>query len=364
MLHPGAWIAWLTSIGVFAFVVTNPLYVVLALAAVIVVHLSFPADPSPVGRAVRLFVVFGLVLLAVRVAFIGLLPNPGSTTLFSLPELGTPRFLGGLELGGPVSAEVLVAAASEGLRLVVVLAAFGVLNAHADLSGLLRTVPAAFRDVGLVASIAVAFVPGVLRTMRDVRDAQRLRGEWGLRRLAPTLVVPVLGMSLERALLLAESMDARGYGRGEAIRSSRMFSWAGLGLLLLGVATWVWGAPQIATVTAAAGGALLAWGFRTASVRAATSRLHLRAVTPLDVAVIVASAAALAAVMFARADALYDPYPVVSWPGFSVRTAAVTLLFALPALVGAGAHPPATRAAEAAGAARATGAAGASEAAR
>lgn len=334
-LHPGAWIAWLTSIGVFAFVVTNPLYVVLALGAVLVVHLSFPSDPSPVGRAVRLFLVFGVVLLLVRVAFIGLLPNPGTTAVFSLPELETPRWLGGLELGGVVTAEVLVYAASEGARLIVVLAAFGVLNAHGDLSGLLRTVPAAFRDVGLVASIAVAFVPGVLRTVRDVRDAQRLRGEWGLRRLAPSLVVPVLGMSLERALLLAESMDARGYGRGQAIRSSRASAWGGLGLLLLGIAAWVWGQPQVATAVCVAGAAVMVWGFRTASVRAATSRLQLRTVSGFDVAVIVASAAALAGVVFASSDAFYDPYPVVAWPPFSVRTAAVTLLFALPALAGA-----------------------------
>jgi energy-coupling factor transport system permease protein len=334
-LHPGGWIAWLTSISVFAFIVTNPLYVLLALAAVIVVHLSFPADASPVGRAVRLFVAFGLVLLLVRVAFIGLLPNPGTTTVLQLPELQTPRWLGGLELGGPVSAEVLVAAASEGLRLVVVLAAFGVLNAHADVSGLLRTVPGAFRDVGLVASIAVAFVPGVLRTVRDVRDAQRLRGEWGLRRLAPTLVVPVLGMSLERAPLLAESMDARGYGRGEAMRSSRMFSWAGLGVLLVAVASWVWGAPGIATGAAAAGAALLVWGFRSASVRAPTTRLQVHGVTAFDVAVIAAAAAGIVAVIFARSDALYDPYPVVAWPAFSIRTAAVTLTFVAPALIGA-----------------------------
>jgi energy-coupling factor transport system permease protein len=343
-LHPGAWIAWLTSICVFAFVVTNPLYVVLALGAVIVVHLSFPPDTSPVGRAVRLFIVFGLVLLLVRIAFIGLLPNPGATTLFSLPEISTPRFLGGLDLGGPVSAEVLLAAANEGLRLIVVLAAFGVFNAHADLGGLLRTVPAAFRDVGLVASIAVAFVPGVLRTVRDVRDAQRLRGEWGLRRLAPTLVVPVLGMSLERALLLAESMDVRGYGRGQAIRSSRLFSWAGLGLLLLAIAAWISGREQVATATAAAGAAVMIWGFRTASVRAATSRLTIRGVVAFDVAVIIASAGAMAATLAAGADAAYDPYPVATWPTFSVRTAAITLLFVLPALVAGGAGiPPARR---------------------
>lgn len=346
-LHPAAWIAWLTSISVFGFVVTNPLYIVLALLAVLVVHASFPPDPSPVGRAVRLFVTLGLVLLVVRILFIGLLPNPGRTELLALPELTTPRFLGGLDLGGPVTAEVLVGAASEGLRLVLVLTAFGVFNAHADLAGLLRTVPAAFRDVGLVASIAVAFVPGVLRTTRDVREAQRLRGESGLRRLAPSLVVPVLGMSLERAMLLAESMDARGYGRGaegiggsatdRGIRSSRLLSWAGLGLLLGAVALWVSGRPTAATVCAAAGGAALIAGFRAASSRSSTSRLLVRAVSTLDIAMIGVCVIATIAAITAGPGATYDPYPVVSWPSFSVPTAAITLAFAAPAL-GASRH--------------------------
>ena len=331
LLHPASWIAWLTSISVFAFVVTNPLYIVLSLLAVIVVHVSFPPDPSPVGRAVRLFVTIGLVLLLIRVLFIGLLPNPGRTDLFVLPELTTPRWLGGLDIGGPVTAEVLVGALSEGMRLVVVLAAFGVFNAHADLGGLLRTVPAAFRDVGLVASIAVAFVPGVLRTVRDVTDAQRLRGEAGWRRIAPTLVVPILGMSLERAMLLAESMDARGYGRGEDVRSSRLLSWAGLALLLIAVGAWVSGRAQVATIAAAAGGAAIVWGFRTASVRAATSRLLLRTVTPLDMVIVIASVIATVAAILAGPDAAYEAYPVVSWPSFSIPTAAITLLFVAPA---------------------------------
>jgi energy-coupling factor transport system permease protein len=335
-LHPGAWVAWLTSISVFVFVVGNPLYVLLALLAVIVVHLSFPEDPSPVGRAVRLFIVFGLVLLLVRVLFIGLLPNPGRTTLFTLPELTTPRLLGALDLGGPVTAEVLVAAVSEGLRLIVVLAAFGVFNAHGDLSTVLRTVPPAFRDVGLVASIAVAFVPGVLRTVRDVRDAQRLRGEWGLRRLAPTLVVPVLGMSLERALLLAESMDARGYGRGDASPTARLFSWTGLGLLLLGVAAWIGGLETLAAATAGAGAAVTVWGFRAASSASPTSRLVIRRVTAFDVAVLVAATVAMVAALAAGPDAIYDPYPAVRWPAFSATTAGITLLFLVPALAGPG----------------------------
>lgn len=298
----------------------------------LVVHLSFPPDPSPVGRAVRVFLIFGLVLLLVRLLFIGFLPNPGRTAIFFLPGVRTPRWLGGMELGGMVSAEVLAGALSEGLRLIVVLAAFGVFNARADLSGLLRIVPAAFRDVGLVVSIAVAFVPGVLRTVGDVRDAQRLRGEWGLRRLAPALVVPVLGMALERALLLAESMDVRGYGRGGVSRSSRIFMWAGLGLVLVAVATWIASSQTLSAGAAVAGGASIVAGFRAASIASGTSRLAGRPVAPFDIAVILTSGVAILATLAAGADGFYDPYPVISWPRYAWTTAAVTLLFAIPAL--------------------------------
>jgi hypothetical protein len=41
----------------------------------------------------------------------------------------------------------------------------------------------------------------------------------------------------------------------------------------------------------------------------------------------------------AEASAGYDPYPYVSWPTFTPATAAIALLFAVPALAG----PPAAR---------------------
>jgi energy-coupling factor transport system permease protein len=229
----------------------------------------------------------------------------------------------------------VVGAASEGLRLIVVLAAFGVFNARADLSGLLRTVPAAFRDVGLVLSIAVAFVPGMLRTVSDVRDAQRLRGQRGLRRLAPSLAVPVLGMSLERALLLAESMDLRGYGRGTPSRASRVFLWGGLVMALAAVAFWISGTPPMATALAVAGGVAIVAGFRAASAASPTTRLSGRPAGAFDVAIIVACAGVLFAALSAGADAFYEPFPVVGWPPFAWRTSAITLLFTLPSLSGA-----------------------------
>src|SRR5205823_6608529 len=116
----------------------------------------------------------------------------------------------------------------------------------------------------LVVSIAFAFVPGMIRTVRDVRDAQRLRGERGLRRLAPSLAVPVLGLSLERALLLAESMDARGYGTVAAPASSRRVLVGGLLALLLSVPAWAAGLGPLATALAAAGSVAIVVSLRQA----------------------------------------------------------------------------------------------------
>jgi energy-coupling factor transport system permease protein len=61
----------------------------------------------------------------------------------------------------------------------------------------------------------------------DLREAQRLRGleVRGLRAL-PALAVPVLERGMEEAVTLAESMDARGHGRGARTRY-RPQPWSG-----------------------------------------------------------------------------------------------------------------------------------------
>jgi energy-coupling factor transport system permease protein len=52
-----------------------------------------------------------------------------------------------------------------------------------------------------------------------VREAQRLRGiQVSPLRSLPALAVPVLEAGMEQAVTLAESMDARGHGRGRRSR--------------------------------------------------------------------------------------------------------------------------------------------------
>jgi hypothetical protein len=88
-------------------------------------------------------------------------------------------------------------------------------------------------------------------------------------------------------------------------------------------------------VIALAGCALIVLGFRAESLASPVTRLQGRPIGAFDVAVIGASAIALGATLFAGFEIAYDPYPIVTWPPFSLPTAAVTMLFTVPALAGA-----------------------------
>jgi energy-coupling factor transport system permease protein len=65
----------------------------------------------------------------------------------------------------------------------------------------------------MITSIAIAFVPQMVSSLQDIREAQAVRGHRfrGVRDLLP-LFVPLLTTGLERAIQLAESMEARGFG--------------------------------------------------------------------------------------------------------------------------------------------------------
>jgi energy-coupling factor transport system permease protein len=99
----------------------------------------------------------------------------------------------------------------------------------------------------LAAVLATRLVPTLERDATGLVEAVRGRGLeiTGLRSRAG-LVSPLVAGSLERALNLAESMEARGFGRPGRTRAPRP-SWTWLdwtavgagGLLLAGAAAWL-----------------------------------------------------------------------------------------------------------------------------
>jgi energy-coupling factor transport system permease protein len=191
-VHPGAWFAWVAGAGVVAIATTNPFYLAPLFAAAWVVHSRRSVD-GPAARSFRTFALFAAVTVVVRTLLVVFSP--------------------------PLSWNGVAYAALEGLRLGTMLVLFGTFNSVTDPFRVLRLAPRRWHEPALAAALALSIAPRTMEAAAKVRESQRLRGieikSW---RTLPALAVPVLATGMEDAVTLAESMDARGHGRGPRTR--------------------------------------------------------------------------------------------------------------------------------------------------
>ncbi len=189
-MHPGAWIVWATCAGLVAFTTTNPFYLGLLVAVSWFVYAA-QRIPGPTARSFRVFAIAGLVAILVRT---------------SLAVLGT------------VNVESAAFAFLEGARLATLLIVFGTFNSVTDPFGVVRLAPRRFHEPALAAALALSIAPRTIAMVGRVREAQALRGIPTSWRTLPATAVPVLETGMDEAVTLAESMDARGHGRGRRTR--------------------------------------------------------------------------------------------------------------------------------------------------
>jgi energy-coupling factor transport system permease protein len=262
-LHPVAWWVWAVALAVAASRTSNPLLLLLIFAVLgLTVALRRPA--APWARGYRFYLFMALAVIVIRVAFRVVFDSgasPGSLILFRLPHLPMPAWYSGIQIGGPVSAQVVWSAALDGARLACLLCCLGAANTLANPKRALRVLPGALYELGVAVTVALSVAPQLVESVQRVRRARRLRGagERGVRTLR-AVAVPVLHDALERSLLLAAGMDSRGYGRtGHAtLRGRRLTSV----LMLTGMAGLCFGAYGLldATLPATFGNAGFAAG--------------------------------------------------------------------------------------------------------
>jgi energy-coupling factor transport system permease protein len=216
-VHPTAWIVWATGVGIAAFVTTNPLYLLILIAASWFVSAA-QRVPGPTIRSFRMFLIAGVLTLTVRTALV---------------------------VAGTIDASNIAFAALEGLHLATILIVFGAFNTVADPYGIVRLAPRRFHEPALAAALALSIAPRTVSGVQRVREAQRLRGiTTTTLRALPALAVPVLASGMEESLTLAESMDSRGHGRGPRTRyrpqrwTAGAAATAGAGILV--AAGFVW----------------------------------------------------------------------------------------------------------------------------
>ena len=217
-IHAGAWWVWALALGVTATRTTNPVLLVLILA--VTGYVTVTCRPAaPWSRSYGTFLRLAAIVLVIRVAFHVVLGGvTGPTVLVRLPEVPLPDWAAGIRLGGPLSAEGLLNALYDGLRLAVLLVCVGAANSLADPRRLLKSLPAALYEVSVAVVVGVTTAPQLVMSATRIRRARQLRGDTarGIRGFT-SLLVPVVEDAFERSLSMAATMDARGYGRPGAV---------------------------------------------------------------------------------------------------------------------------------------------------
>jgi energy-coupling factor transport system permease protein len=342
--HVGAWACWLAAAMFAALSTRNPFYLVLVIAAALIVRNSINSRQRADGeQAAASLQSTALVRLVVAVTLIvalfkGLSFHIGETVLFNLPDW-LPV------LGGPATLEGLASAGLDALQLLAVLAVFTAFSAGADYYALLRSVPAAMHGAGLITSIAITFVPQTVERWGEIREAQSLRGHH-VRRAADLLplVMPLLAGGMERSMNLAEAMEARGFSRTTARRTLPpllvQFGLAGgLAITLAGSTMFAFlpDAPLLGWLLTGAGVALLGltlWAVGTGTRRTRYRRSVWRAQdTPLAIVSLGVLVVLLMFRVVAPSLLSYTPFLRISMPSFDPLTALVICAIAVPALV-------------------------------
>ncbi|PBC64251.1 cobalt ABC transporter permease [Streptomyces sp. Tue6028] len=343
-MHPGAWWVWALGLGTAASRTTNPLLLALLVGTAGYV-VAARRTSAPWARSYGAFVKLAMAVLAIRLVFAVFLgsPIPGTHLVVTLPEVPLPDWAQGVRIGGRVTAEGLVFALYDGLKLATLLICVGAANALANPARLLKSLPGALYETGVAVVVALTFAPNLIADAQRLRSARRLRGrpDRGLRGLLH-VGLPVLEGALERSVALAAAMDARGYGRTARVpsgvrRTTAVLTLGGLlgvcagtyGLLTAEGGTY--GLPVLAAGLAAALGGLWLGGRRTARTRYRPDEWGVRAW------LVAGSGVAVAALMTAAAS--YDlaalrpgVVPLVA-PALPLWPAAAVLLGLLPAFV-------------------------------
>jgi energy-coupling factor transporter transmembrane protein EcfT len=121
--------------------------------------------------------------------------------------------LPGIRIGGDVTWERLSASLHEGLIIATVIALFGAANSVTSPHKLLRVLPTKVYQIGVTLTIATSIFPQLIASISRIKQAQYLRS--GVKPRITQIAIPLLEESLGRAVSLAESMEARGFGQSQ-----------------------------------------------------------------------------------------------------------------------------------------------------
>jgi len=249
-LHAGAWWLWALAVMVTATRTVNP-WILVALAAVITIVVLACQGQL---QAFRMYAIMAGALVVLRIVF-------------------------RVVFGGHLTPDALLAGFTTGAQLGVLVLCVGAANALASPKRLLALLPGALYELGTTIVVAVTVFPQLAESARRVQRSRQLRDDKGpWRHMIRDVAIPVLADTLDRSLLLAGAMDARGYGRAGAVTVAARRATTvllTLAMAVLGVGAFMVFMPTtdwLGWVILAVGAALAVAGFRAAGRRVQRTR--------------------------------------------------------------------------------------------
>lgn len=202
-IDPRAWLLWGAAASLPPLLGRNPLILSATLMAVLGVRAA-RGSSGLVGwnGIVRIACIFALV----GALFNALTVHVGDRPIAHLPD-SWPI------LGGPITLNAIVYGLLSGTAMLILVIVGTTLGSVLDGPALLRLLPARLTTVAVAGSVAWGFVPQTAIAFRQIREAQAARGHRprSVRDLVPFLV-PLITIGLERAMTLAEALEARAFG--------------------------------------------------------------------------------------------------------------------------------------------------------
>jgi energy-coupling factor transport system permease protein len=215
-LSPRAWLIWSLAAVAVALSTDNPVYRGLVAIAALNVLIAW----LPPGRRLKPLA-FGLVFAVFFAVLInGLAGHGGADVIVRVPD-AIPVF------GGPITVEAVLFGGAVGLGLVAALLAVAPLSLVLESHDVIDALPARLERTGIAVATSLNLVSGIGSTFQSVRDAQVMRG-WRARGIRSwrEVFVPVVLTAIEDSILLAEAMEARGFGAGRrSSYSSATWRW-------------------------------------------------------------------------------------------------------------------------------------------
>jgi energy-coupling factor transport system permease protein len=194
----GAGAAYCAALALTGALFLHPLVLSAALAAIVLAGIAAGVGRE-IGRSLRFALPFALLITLI---------NP-----LVYPEGDTLLFRGGEVLGRriDITLEATVAGALNGMRVIVIVSAFGLLSAAVDPDHLLRMFRRVSYRSALTATLATRLVPVLARDATRMGDAARCRPHPPGRL---TVARAALSGALDRAVDVAAALEVRGYSLG------------------------------------------------------------------------------------------------------------------------------------------------------